>query len=266
MRVVCADDEKLILGLTVSMCEELSQVDDVRGFDSGAELLAWLRENSADVALLDINMPDIDGIALAGKIREIDPQIAVVFLTGYAEYAVEAFSMHASGYLMKPISREKLSAELDYAMKNRTAEKPRVFMRTFGNFDVQVNGRTISFARSKSKELLAYLVDKQGSSVSRAEAFAVLWEEGVYDRSKQKQLDVVIRSLRETLKQNGIEDVFENTGGNLRVIPDKFDCDMYRFFDGEQDSIDSYRGEYMSSYSWASITEAYMDRRKNREQ
>ena len=119
----------------------------------------------------------------------------------------------------------------------------------------------MSFARAKSKELLAYLVDRQGSSVTRAEAFSALWEDGFYDRSMQKQLDVILRSLRSTLEEAGVADVLEVQRGSVRVRPELISCDLYRFLAGDVDAVNAYRGEYMSSYAWAELTEAYIERR-----
>ena len=73
-------------------------------------------------------------------------------------------------------------------------------------------------------------------------------------------LDVIIRSLKTTLEENGISEIIEMKRGTIRVCPEKFDCDMYKFLKGDIDAINSYKGEYMSSYTWASITESFIDR------
>ena len=268
MQIICVEDEALILGLTVSMCRELACAPTVEGFRRADEALDWVRTHTPDIALLDINMPDMDGLTLAARLKELRPDVAVIFLTGYSEYAVDAFGLHASGYLLKPVSAERLAAEIDYAMRGRQPEpKSRhIFVRTFGEFDVFVDESPIVFSRARAKELLAYLIDRQGGSVSRAIAFAALWEDALYDRSMQKQLDVVIRSLRTTLEENGIGDIVEIHKGSMRVVPEKLDCDLYRFFKGDIEAVDAYRGEYMSAYSWASLTESYIDRfRRNEE-
>ena len=162
---------------------------------------------------------------------------------------------------VKPISKERLYQEVEYALSGKHQKRhSHILVQTFGNFDVFVEGKTVTFTRSKSKELLAYLIDRQGSSITRAEAFSILWEDEFYDRAKQKQLDVIIRSLRTTLREYEISDIVEMQGGTLRVIPEMLDCDLYRLFEGDVDTLNDYRGEYMSSYSWASLTEAYIDR------
>ena len=271
MRVVCVDDEKLVLDLTVSMVKSLPFVEDVQSFTDAREALAYFDENEADVALLDIDMPEMNGIAMAVELKSRCPDVSIVFLTGYSEYAVEAFAMHASGYLLKPIGKDRLTEELEHAMEVKRMENSvkeeapeaasvHVEVKTFGNFDVMADGKIVVFNRSKAKELLAYLVDRQGGSVTRSEAFALLWEEGMYDRSMQKQLDVMIRSLKQTLESYGIGDILETQRGTLRLVPEKVDCDMYRMLNGDIKAINSYRGEYMSSYSWASLTEAYVTR------
>ncbi|MBR3740776.1 MAG: response regulator, partial [Clostridia bacterium] len=79
-----------------------------------------------------------------------------------------------------------------------------------------------------------------------------------YDRGMQKQLDVYIRSLRESLREYGAEEILEMEKGTLRVRPETFVCDAYQFFAGDSDAINAYRGEYMSAYSWASMTESIL--------
>lgn len=270
MKIICIDDEPLILNMTVTLCRELPAKPEVCGFANATDALLWLQDHAADIALLDINLPDMNGIELAARLRETDPNLSLIFLTGHSEYALDAFALHASGYLLKPINRQRLAEEINLAMRRRGAQSVppakgiQISARTFGEFDLFTDGQVVSFPRSKAKELLAYLIDRRGGSITRAAAFAVLWEEGLYDRSMQKQLDVIIRSLRATLKSVGAEDILEMKQGALRICPEKLDCDLFRFLDGDTEAINSYRGEYMNAYSWASPTEAFLDRMQRR--
>ena len=259
MRIICVDDEPLAAEYTVRQCRLLPNVSDVKGFTSAAEALEYLKAHPADVAILDINMPDVNGITLAALIKQACPETAVIFLTAYKEYALDAYSVHPAGYLLKPVSQETLSAEVNYACKGlHKSPETHIKIKTFGFFDVYIDGKPVSFKLAKAKEILAYLVDKQGSGVTRAELFAAVWEDRFYDRRMQKQLDVYVRSLRETLTEYGIPQIMEMEKGILRVKPDEFVCDAYLFYSGDSDAINAYRGEYMSSYSWASITEAIL--------
>ena len=259
MRVICVDDEKLLADHVTKLCRDLPAIDEAVSFSNPFAALEWLDEHTADLALLDIDMPGMNGMELAVRIKEKRPQTAIVFLTGYSQYAVDAFRLHVSGYLLKPVDPERLKAEVDYAFSGRRSDsQARVEARTFGNFDLLVNGTPVLFRQAKCKELLAYLVDRQGSSVTRAEAFAILWGDRLYDRPMQKQFDVIIRSLRETLKENGVEEIFEIKGGMLRIHPQRIDCDLFRFCNGDVSALNAYQGEYMNGYPWASMTESYM--------
>lgn len=260
MKIVCVDDEKLVLDLVVRLCRQMPQISEVEGFTGSMEALEYLKNNTADIALLDIDMPDINGIKLAVRIKKMHPDMAIIFLTGYSHYAVEAFKIHANGYILKPIEKERLEDEINHIIAPRKdAEYPHIFAKTFGVFDLLVDGKPVHFARSKSKELLAFLIDSQGAGVKRAVAFAALYEDKLYDRKMQKQFDVVVHSLKTTLDENGISDILEMKAGELRINPDLIDCDLYRLLSGDVRAINSYCGEYMTTYYWASFKEAYID-------
>lgn len=264
MKAICVDDEKAALQQLVSLCREMLQLSSVEGFDDPKEALERVRERPVDLAILDIGMPDMDGITLARRIRALRPDAAILFVTGHPQYTVDAWSLHATGYVLKPLTRERLSDELNYAAewRRRVAKEeqiPHIAVQTFGNFDLVVDGKTVNFSRSKSKELFAYLIDKKGIRVSRSEAFGVLWPNGEYSRPKQKQLDVIIRSLRATLQENGISEILQLEQGMLRIVPQFVDCDVYRLLAGDEHYENEYRGEYMTPYAWAGLTEANID-------
>lgn len=263
MRAICVDDERALMERTVSLLRELPGMEEVAGFTRPREALEWATEHPVDLALLDVEMPGMTGIELAAVFKRRQPDAAVVFLTAYPKYAVDAFAVRASGYLLKPVTPEALAADVAHALSGR--RKPlegHVVVRTFGAFDVLADGRMVEFKRAKSEEILAFLVDRQGGTATRAEVFAALWEDRAYDRGMQKHLDNCVRALRNTLREYGIEEILETTRGTLRVNPDTFVCDLYRFLEGDRDAVQAYRGEYMSAYSWANMTESLLTWRK----
>ena len=265
MRAICVDDERILVEELAAMCMELPEINEVNSFVWASDALDWLENNPVDLALLDIDMPEINGIQLAAEIKNKWPEAAIIFITGYSQYAVDAFAVRAVGYLMKPVSREALAADVSYALSGRQKKlSGHITVKTFGLFDIFVDDKPVRFKMAKCKELLAYLVDRQGSSVTRAELSSVIWEDRIYDRRQQKHLDAYIRGLRQTLKEYGIENILEMQAGSLRVIPEQFVCDAYLFFSGDSDAINAYRGEYMTSYSWASITEGTMHWRQDK--
>ncbi|MBR0282694.1 MAG: response regulator [Oscillibacter sp.] len=262
MNVICVDDEFLSMRRILSMCLDMPEVSHAEGFTSAAEALAWLKDHTADVALLDIHMPDMNGLALAEEIRKRRPHTAIIFVTAHSQYAIDAFALHVSGYLLKPVSKERLSAELAYAASARPSPAcaARIKVQTFGYFEIMADGKRVAFKRSKSKELLALLVDKRGGGMSRSQAQAELWEDRDYDRQMQKQFDVILRSLRSTLREYGIGEILELQRGFIRIRPELLNCDLYCFLDGDKNAAREFRGEYMTGYSWGRITEGYLSR------
>ena len=263
MRVLCVDDALPIMEDTVAMCRQLAEAQEVTGFTRPREALEWLKDHPIDLALLDIDMPEINGLMLAEQLKRRYPDAAIIFLTAFPQYAVQAFKLRATGYLLKPVSLDDLKEEVDYALSRGLIHlSGHIVVQTFGNFEILVDGETLVFHRSKAKELLAYLIDRNGRGVNRPGIYAALWEEGLYDYSKQKYLDVIIRSLRETLREAGIEEILEIKGGFLRVRTELLNCDLYRFLKNDPEAVNAYRGEYMEEYPWAIFNSASLAERE----
>ena len=264
MKVLAVDDERLaLLSLTKAIGEAMPDAE-VASYRSPQEALEYAQNNEVDIAFLDVEMRGTDGIALARELKKIYEDVNVIFVTGFSEYALDALKMHASGYLEKPVSKDDIIDEINNLrnpIKTEGEKKPesRIRVQTFGNFDIFVDNRPISFKRARSKEILAYLIDKRGSNVSRPELASVLWEDAEYDRSLQKQLQIYISELMNCLREEQIEEIIIRSSGHMCVDPSKFSCDYYDFIDGDKKARSSYHGEYMSNYSWAEYTNGYLD-------
>ena len=240
--------EEVAGGSTVYLCR------DVRS------ALQTASEHKIDVAFLDIHMPEMSGVELARELKRLHSQINIVFATGFSEYMKEGIDLRMSGYIMKPVTPEAVKTELEN-LRNpiEWQNEKRIKILTFGNFDVFVDGAPLKFERKQAKEILAYLVDKRGTSATYPELAAMLWEDEEYDRTKQKNLQVYIASLVKTLHSVEIKDlILKNRQGillNTKIV----DCDYYRFLEGDVRAINSFTGQYMSSYSWAEFTVGYLE-------
>ena len=175
MIAIAVDDEVLMLGALVAAIKASPDISAIAKFSSCEEALEYVKGNPADVAFLDINMRGMGGLALAEKIVGICPNCKIVFCTGHEEYAIPAFKLHASGYLLKPVSAADVQAEINNIKGIRQREKP-LTVKCFGNFEVYTNGEILCFKRSKTKELLAFLIDRNGAGVTVAEIGVTLWE------------------------------------------------------------------------------------------
>ena len=260
MKIVVVDDEPLALRGLVQEIKKVLPECDAAGFTDPSEALAILKEDSLkpDVAFLDIEMPGINGIYLAKKFKDVYPKTNIIFVTSYSQYALDAHSLHASGYLMKPVLAEDIRRELDDLRTPVTAPPSRVRIQTFGNFDIFVDNIPLAFFRAKAKEALAYIVSKNGSSVTVAELAAAIWEAREYSRSLQNQMQTVISDMMNTLRKAGAGDIIIKKRNNISLDVTKVDCDYYRFLKGDAAAVNAYMGEFMSSYSWAEMITGYL--------
>ena len=124
MIAIAVDDEVLMLGALVEAIKASPDITEVIKFSGCDETLKFVKDNPVDIAFLDINMRGMGGLALAEKIVDICSDCKIVFCTGYEEYAVSAFKLHASGYLLKPVSAEDVQVEIDNIKGIRQKEKP----------------------------------------------------------------------------------------------------------------------------------------------
>ena len=249
MIAIAVDDEPLMLGALTKAINVSPDITFVADFTSCEDALDYIKSNPIDIAFLDINMRGMGGLALAEKIIGVCPDCKIVFCTGYEEYAIPAFKLHASGYLMKPVSAKDVQAEIDNIKGIRQREKP-LTVKCFGNFEVYAKGEKLTFKRSKTKELFAFLVDRNGAGVTVAEIGVALWENDK-EQKNHNYIHQLFRDLRQTLEAIGMEEIFERNNYLYSVNPEKIDCDYYSYLKiGKPEFI----GEYMSQYSWAEVT------------
>ena len=137
MKALCVDDEAILLNVLKKAVEESPDIDEVFGFSSGKKALEWARDNQFDIAFLDIQIGQMTGLDLAKELKEIYPTLPVVFCTGYGQYALDAFKVHAVGYLTKPIYAKDVQEQIDNIKQmtgyNKENEK-RFRIQCFGNF------------------------------------------------------------------------------------------------------------------------------------
>ena len=250
MIAIAVDDEKLMLHALVRAISASPDIKDVIKFSNAENALDYVKENYIDVAFLDINMRGMGGIALAEKIIELQPNSKIVFCTGYEEYAIPAFKIHASGYLMKPISAEDVQNEIDNIKGVRKKEK-LLDVKCFGNFEVYVKGERVVFKRSRTKELLAFLVDRKGAGMTAKQICAVLFPEDSDDSKNVAYLRQLVLDLKTTLKTVGAEEVFRHETPCYRIDTSLIKCDYISYLETGKPE---FFGEYMAQFSWAEET------------
>ena len=258
MRAIAVDDELYMLEALTKAISASDDIESLKSFSSCSEVLDYIEKKTVDVAFLDINMRGIGGMKLAEAILKRQQKCKIVFCTGYEEYAVSAFQMHASGYLMKPITAEAVQKEIDH-IKNAPDAARLLTVKCFGNFEVLCNGNILPFKRTKTKEILAVLIDRSGAGMTARQICAILFPDGTNDARNLAYIRQLIFDLKNTLKEVGADSVLQHETPYYRIDPERIRCDYLSYL---ETGNPKFKGEYMKQYSWAEETCAMLHFKK----
>ena len=250
MIAIAVDDERPMLQALAEAVEASPDIRQLHTFGSCSSALEWLERNTANVAFLDISMRGMGCLALAEKISQMQPSCKIVFCTGYEQYALDAIHLHCSGYLIKPITAQAVQKELDHIKRQPMSDK-KLTVKCFGSFEVLCNGRMLTFKRTKAKELLAVLVDRNGAGMTGKQICAVLWPDATDDVKNMDYFRHLMQDLRNTLDAVGAGGVLCYEQYQYRIDPAQINCDYHNYL---QYGTPAFFGEYMTQYSWAEGT------------
>lgn len=256
MLIFAIDDEPKSLELLHDTIAQAAPEAEIRDYPLGtaaidAIMAQHLRPN---IVFTDIQMPELDGLALAVRLKQLSPLSKIVFVTGYSEYSMDAFRLHASGYVLKPLEEERIREEIENIYPPIAPAGDKLYIQCFGQFEVFWQQKPLMFGRRQTKELLAYLVDRKGAACTAEEIADVLWEGEANMTAMKHRIRELIRDMRKTLASIGMEDIILRRSGQMAIQRDRVDCDYYRMLAGDMQAANAFQGEYMTQYSWAEIT------------
>ena len=250
MRIFAVDDESKALRALCRAIAQSAPDAEVRKFDRPEDVIAAVEGGEVpDVLFSDVNMPCMNGVELTKALMLRCPRLNVIFATGYDDYMRDALSLHVSGYLKKPVTAEDVRLELDNLRHPVRPSPHRVRFQCFGNFEVYIDGHPVIFRREKTKEYLAYLVDRE-TLCTGAEIAARLWASNV----NASYLRTLRKDLTDTFTAAGCGDVLINEWQRRGIRTGLVDCDYNDWKEGKPWAINAYRGEYMAQYDWAELT------------
>ena len=258
MKILAVDDEIIALEGLVKSIEEASSNAKVYSFRFAEDAIKFMETNTCDVAFLDIEMYGISGISLANILLQMNPNINIIFSTGYGNYRDVAFDIHASGYIVKPITVEKVKKELQN-LRKPVKEDNKLQINVFGNFEVYFDGIPLKFKYTKSKELLAYLVDRRGALCTVSELMSILFED---DEGHEAYFKSIRKDMIDTLTEVGCLLAINIQHGKLGINKDNVYCSYFDLLDGKVKLNDVYHGEYMTQYSFGEYTNANLHNKK----
>ena len=172
MNVLICDDEKLIVEDLARDVEKLFPNASVDAVTSGKQALALAKEKEYDVAILDIDLPDLDGLSIAKQLIATQPVINIMFATGHQEYALEAHKLYCSAFLLKPIGQRKLKEAFGNLRKPFLDISPEFYAHYYSGENL-IGQRIEKYRelRGISRQELADLMDVTRQTIFR-------WEQG----------------------------------------------------------------------------------------
>ena len=211
-------------------------------FGSSLAALAMARKREVDTAFLSTGMRELNGLILGSYLADLNPYINLIFLSD------------------NPPTEESVRRELD-DLRHPDIQKreKRVFVQTFGNFDLFADGRPVAFKYSKTKEMVALLVNNRGARTTNGEIIAALWEDDGDPEKKGSYLSNLRQDLQNTLTRLKLNGIIIKQRGSLAIVPDRIECDLYDWLEKKQDSAYRYMGDYMNQYSWSEYMHAELD-------
>lgn len=250
MNLIYVDDEKTAIDNFCLTVADFSEITQLHTFQSGEDALEFVKHNIVDAAFLDMEMPGIHGLELAKRLKASDPNIRVVFVTAYSQYALDAWGVDATGYLLKPYTAADIHKELAKCAY-RPLPSHRVVIQTIPNFLVTVNDAPLRISSAKEQELLALLVDRGDRGFTAGEGIACLWPDRMNDSSTQSLLRMTYKRLLATLDAAGISGILATKNNRRYLKTDAVECDLYRILNGDTKAARKYNGSYLQEYDWA---------------
>lgn len=261
MKVMLVENEPLAVEIFCYELQKLHNLEIVGIFGDADEACNYVAENPVDVAVLDVMTAEMKDLDLGSQLKEKNPKLKLIFITASHDNTQAALNLQADAYLTKPYSAASLKFSLEKVKQcmEREPEK-RIFAKTFGHFDLYVDNKPVMFRSAKAKELLAYLVDREGGTVCSDQIIGTLWEDRPNDENTQNLCSKVVGTLRKELSKYQAEDLLVSHRGVRRIDTTLLDCDLYQLLRGEERAEEQYLGEYMMQYSWAESRMASLEK------
>lgn len=229
--IIIDDEYYSIEGLKIEL-ELFGGVDVIATYESCITALNDIESLKPDIAFLDIEMPEMNGLVMFNKILDKSPATKIVFVTAYTDFAVEAFELNAADYLIKPVQTERLKktlSRLSIALSNKPYG-PSVFFECFGRLSILLDGKNtaIHWRTKKALELLCFLICNSGRFIAKEKIGDLLWPDASPEKIKSN-FHLTYYHLKKTFEDLNIPVPFESKRGSIRLNVDQFELETVIF-------------------------------------
>ncbi|GEM04805.1 hypothetical protein HMI01_17930 [Halolactibacillus miurensis] len=285
MKLLLLDDERMAIEHMKYLLNKSEVIKSVSmtSFLSPTDALKWMEDNIVDVIFIDIEMPEMDGLVVANKMKDIQPNLEIVFVTAFQEYAVEAFELHALDYLLKPVRLQRMDQTL-LRIERRLQEKVNEqitlsstqSIHLLGKVSIESSGQPIDFKwrKGRVKELFLLLLHSRHRAMSKFDIIDYIWSD-LSDKKASTQLHMTIYRLRQIINTFNLDLSIEFQDEAYQMLLGKTaTVDVDRWLDHINhyptihsdnldhaiDALSLVKGDYMQNleYSWAQNEQVYL--------
>lgn len=289
MRAILIDDEQIALDVLEIFLSEIGGITVVGKYKRVSDALLGASTLQPDLVILDIEMPEQNGLSAVEPLKQSCPGVEVIFVTAHDNYAIEAYDREALAYLLKPLDKQRLAKAIERASKLMTGKSTvlsqetlpnqleqsmehgesvdpkRLILKTLGSFELYTpEGKLLTWRTKKTKELFAYLWHNQGNPVYKYAIMDELWQEYSAQQA-QRLFHTTVYYLRSMFKTEGYADILsygdERYWLNMSVLSSDIEQLATVTNDSSLESrvsdlkhvLSLYSGDYLEKehYSWA---------------
>lgn len=230
MNVLLVDDEMLALEKLEDTAREVMPDAELHSFQKAKAAMEFAASARIDVAFLDIDMRIINGVTMAKQLLEFNPNTNIVFCTGFPGYMPQAMELYCSDYILKPITVEKMTRALAHLRHPVEQTKAKVRIQCYGAFEVYYNESPVHFHYARTKELLAFLVHRNGTDVATSELMTELFELETH----RSYFNKLRSDLLDTFAELGQTEVVRTNRGTMGINRNAVSCDYFDVRDGKR--------------------------------
>lgn len=249
MRAILVDDEPIMLRSFMRNSAGISNLNVIAQFQSAEEAISFAKENTFELALLDVCLPKMNGIELAVELRKLYPDLLVVFISAYDDYIRDSNQIGGDYYIVKPYKKETIEMMVNKMSLLCKRLQKDVYIQMFGRFNVLKNGVPLKLS-GKTKEILALVACRRGKEISNEEIYSTMWEGREYSNESMKVYYNALRRLKQSLAEQNLDNLLLSTPHGQMLNTDICDCDYFQWQDKNPDNRVRFEGEFLSEYSW----------------
>ncbi|MEK5232992.1 response regulator [Lysinibacillus sp. FSL K6-0232] len=273
MKVIIIDDEKIAIDVLRIILQQLTEFEiSIQGaFTNVIDALALLEKETINLVFLDIEMIDTHGLQVAKQLLVKQPSLQIIFVTAHTQFAVDAFDIEATDYLLKPVHEKRLIKALTKAQQKWQLRQPHttpekhtslLYAHTFGSFYLlNAQKEIVKWRTKKARELFLYLWFHHKKPMLNAILIEELWSTLDFEKAAN-HLHTTIYQLRKLLKENGGKDPIQlvNNHYQLNIEIDSDYDELIQLIEREkhdeqsiQQLLNCYEGDFLAEeeYSWA---------------